>query len=156
MTPNTLFRVNSPKVIHEIIDGEAVIVHLDTGAYYSTDKVGAAVWDLLSRGMSIGQIIHVIANQSRVNFEDIDEGIANFVTQLQEENLILFADENQPVDLTSPGNNPDSAAHLQSLSELSYKEPLLHKYTDMEDLLLLDPIHDVDETGWPNTNPKNA
>jgi hypothetical protein len=22
-------------------------------------------------------------------------------------------------------------------------------YTDMEELLLLDPIHDVDETGWP-------
>jgi hypothetical protein len=22
-------------------------------------------------------------------------------------------------------------------------------YEDMQDLLLLDPIHDVDETGWP-------
>jgi hypothetical protein len=27
--------------------------------------------------------------------------------------------------------------------------PLLRKYTDMRDLLLLDPIHDVDEQGWP-------
>jgi hypothetical protein len=32
----------------------------------------------------------------------------------------------------------------------------LHKYTDMEELLLLDPIHDVDETGWPNKSPERA
>ena len=27
--------------------------------------------------------------------------------------------------------------------------PKLTVYEDMQDLLLLDPIHDVDETGWP-------
>jgi hypothetical protein len=29
--------------------------------------------------------------------------------------------------------------------------PVLNKYTDMQDLLLLDPIHEVDERGWPNS-----
>lgn len=27
---------------------------------------------------------------------------------------------------------------------------MLRAYADMEDLLLLDPIHEVHETGWPN------
>ena len=27
--------------------------------------------------------------------------------------------------------------------------PVLIAYTDMQDLLLADPIHDYDETGWP-------
>jgi hypothetical protein len=27
----------------------------------------------------------------------------------------------------------------------------LNKYTDMQDLLLLDPIHEVDAAGWPST-----
>lgn len=27
------------------------------------------------------------------------------------------------------------------------------KYTDMEQMLLLDPIHDVDEHGWPTPSP---
>ena len=26
---------------------------------------------------------------------------------------------------------------------------MFERFTDMQDLLLLDPIHDVDETGWP-------
>jgi hypothetical protein len=26
---------------------------------------------------------------------------------------------------------------------------VLERYTDMQELLLLDPIHDVDQTGWP-------
>ena len=28
--------------------------------------------------------------------------------------------------------------------------PELKRYADMQDLLLLDPVHDVDEKGWPN------
>jgi hypothetical protein len=31
----------------------------------------------------------------------------------------------------------------------SWEAPKLTVYEDMQDLLLLDPIHDVDETGWP-------
>jgi len=30
------------------------------------------------------------------------------------------------------------------------------KYTDMEELLLADPIHEVDESGWPVVNMKNV
>jgi hypothetical protein len=28
--------------------------------------------------------------------------------------------------------------------------PLLNEYTDLQDLILVDPIHDVQESGWPN------
>jgi len=34
---------------------------------------------------------------------------------------------------------------------LVFDAPVLHSYTDMQDVLLLDPIHDVDETGWPSS-----
>jgi hypothetical protein len=33
----------------------------------------------------------------------------------------------------------------------AFAEPILQKYTDMEALLLADPIHEVDKsTGWPH------
>ncbi len=31
----------------------------------------------------------------------------------------------------------------------SFCLPIIEKYTDLEELLLLDPIHEVDESGWP-------
>jgi hypothetical protein len=34
---------------------------------------------------------------------------------------------------------------------LSFTHPQLQKYTDMQELLLLDPIHEVEESGWPAT-----
>ena len=30
--------------------------------------------------------------------------------------------------------------------------PQLFEYSDLQDLILVDPIHDVEESGWPNTN----
>jgi len=32
----------------------------------------------------------------------------------------------------------------------------LQKYTDMEELLQLDPIHEVDKFGWPSAKPRVA
>jgi hypothetical protein len=37
---------------------------------------------------------------------------------------------------------------------LAFTQPVLEVYTDMQDLLLLDPIHEVDEeAGWPSPKP---
>ena len=32
-----------------------------------------------------------------------------------------------------------------------YVPPQIERFTDMQELLLLDPIHEVDDTGWPHT-----
>jgi hypothetical protein len=34
-----------------------------------------------------------------------------------------------------------------------FHAPVLQVYSDMQDLLLLDPIHEVDATGWPMPAP---
>ena len=38
---DVVYRVNSPNVVAEVIDGEAVIVNLRNGMYYSLDGGGA-------------------------------------------------------------------------------------------------------------------
>jgi hypothetical protein len=35
----------------------------------------------------------------------------------------------------------------------SFEPPKFTKFNDMQNLLLSDPIHDVDATGWPNLDP---
>ena len=46
---NQRFRVNTPTVTHETIDGEAVIINLDSGNYYSLVEVGSFIWGLVER-----------------------------------------------------------------------------------------------------------
>jgi hypothetical protein len=31
-----------------------------------------------------------------------------------------------------------------------YQAPILEKFTDLATMLLLDPVHDVNEEGWPH------
>jgi hypothetical protein len=72
--------------------------------------------------------------------------------QLQQENLIVPVDVAPAVDLTELQQIlPASNGHAKP----SFNPPLLNKYSDMQELLLLDPIHDVDEAGWPKPVPEH-
>src|SRR6187397_1108133 len=45
-----LLRPNSPSVVSEIIDGEAVIMNLATGHYFSALGTGGELWALIEKG----------------------------------------------------------------------------------------------------------
>jgi hypothetical protein len=143
------FQVNSPNVIHEVIDGEAVLVNLESGSYYSVDKIGAVIWEHIQNGLGFSQIVEAVTNRYEGDQAEIEQAMRQLFVQLQEEQLIVPIEAPQ-----TNGHVPAIAPNGQDKPQ--FEAPVLHKYTDMEDLLLLDPIHDVDESGWPNTNPNNA
>jgi Coenzyme PQQ synthesis protein D (PqqD) len=147
---NQRFRVNTPTVTHETIDGEAVIINLDSGNYYSLVEVGSFIWGLVEKGASASEVQNLVLQTYQGNGADIDRGVQDLLAQLQQENLIVPVDGAAALDLvqlnqTLPSNNGHE--------KLSFNPPSLHKYSDMQELLLLDPIHDVDEAGWPKPNP---
>ena len=71
------------------------------------------------------------------------------VAKLQDENLIVAVTDEA---ITPAGVIADL---FKGNTDATFEAPKLSKYTDMEQLLLLDPVHDVDETGWPNA-PDNT
>ena len=153
MIVHTRFKINSPKVIHETIDGETVIVNLDSGNYYSLDRVGAEIWNLIREKVSIDGVIESIASRYDAKKEEIAKAVYHLINELQQELLIV-------VDGSEMSAN-DQEHQLQDITEssgklTSFEPPMLSKYTDMQDLLLLDPIHDVDEAGWPHMKPTTS
>lgn len=140
MDAGTVFKVNAPHVISENVDGEVVIINLDSGTYYSTTGVGADVWALIERGHSLGQIVQA-ARSAFDETASIDRAVGAFVKNLHEEALIVADPSTTPLE-TAPELPSATAAP-------EFQEPVLNKYQDMKDMLLLDPIHDVDEAGWP-------
>ena len=141
------FRVNTPTVTHETIDGEAVIINLDSGNYYSLVEVGSFIWGLVDQGASASEVQSLVLKTYQGNATDVDRGVQELLVQLQQENLIVPVDEAGALDLTEvlPSNNGQEKPW--------FNPPSLHKYSDMQELLLLDPIHDVDDAGWPKPNP---
>ena len=134
------YRYNQPAVVSEIIEGEAVIIHLDTGAYYSARHVSAVVWDLVGAGVTIQQIVPAVKARFDVDEATAGRDIRAFVQQLAREALIVERGELQPVERVLP--------HVEARKP--YTAPALERFDDMKDLLLADPIHDVDAAGWPH------
>jgi Coenzyme PQQ synthesis protein D (PqqD) len=131
------YRLNSPSVIHETIDDEVVIINLDKGHYYSLDGCGARIW----RGLVGGAPAAAIAAALEGDGTEIDAGIQALAAELESEGLIV-ATAADPL-----------AAPLDGEPPIAYEPVELQRYSDMEELLLLDPIHEVDQQGWPHPDP---
>lgn len=135
------FRLNEPTVIQEIIDGEAIIADLGRGFYYSLDGLGSRIWSALVGGAAVDDIIGVCGARFPAERDQVASGIRALLDRLRQEQLLV------PME-TDVGADVETAAHFDDFAG-PYAPPVLSKYTDMEQLLLLDPIHEVDETGWP-------
>lgn len=136
-----VFRINSPAVVHEIIDGEAVIVNMKNGSYYSVDGVGAVAWGLIDEGKSLEKILGVLRSRYAGEPDEIEEGLSDLVHQLQKEKLILPDGHSDSVDRVLQEESSDDHG-----DRVAFRRPVLQKYSDMEELLLLDPVQEAPES----------
>ena len=141
MNGNALFRLAGPDIVHDVIDDGVVVVNLSVGAYFTLDGVAREIWDLLASGRSRGEITADLGNRYDGRPEEIVDGVESFLGHLAEEGLIVGAGEGRPTEPPRP---------LERTAKRPFAAPVLVKYTDLEDLLTLDPIHEVDDSGWPH------
>jgi hypothetical protein len=139
-----LVRIDPQEVIHETVDGEVILIALQTGCYYSLDGTGAEVWSGLAAGRSSAEIANELEHRYSAEPGTIPSAVAELVGRLLEERLVLPASNGSAPAAAERGAN--GAAPL----EAPFTAPMLHKFTDMQDFLLVDPIHDVGDAGWPH------
>ena len=128
--------VNSGQVINEVIDGEAVIINLGTGDYFSLRGSGAAIWSAIEQRAPADDIAAALA---LAGMHDAGRHVTALIEQLLAEGLLV------PVD-----DVPAETVVVELPVPLDLAPPSLEKFTDMQDLILLDPVHEVDERGWPH------
>jgi len=141
------YKINTPSVIGQTFDDEAVIVNLETGSYYSMDKIAAEIWDAIQTGTSCGSIAAGLVRRYQGTPAEIENTVDDLIRRLLAEELIRPALDETPDGVCS---TPIMTAHEESKFMRPLQPAALHKYTDMQELLLLDPIHEVDESGWPH------
>lgn len=132
--------VNASHVVHETIDGETILIHLETGIYYSLDGVGSEVWELLAAGARREAVLAAASDRYIASPSEIEAALAGFTAELLHQGLLIEC-EPGPTETTlslPPGRIP-------------FVDPVLHVYEDMKEFMLVDPLHDVDEVaGWPH------
>ena len=124
------FHVNSKEVAAKVIDGEAIIINLGTGTYYSTDNVGALAWELAEGGHAFGAMVTAFEHRFSVSPEtNVEVDLQSFFERLVDEHLIEVSAAG-PAAVSMPAM-PRSAT--------AYVAPALNAYRDMDDMLALDP-----------------
>jgi hypothetical protein len=142
------FECNTPGVIFERFADETILINLDAGHYYSMDPIGAVIWELLNRGLSVYRIVELVSAHYAAGTEDVGAGIRAYITRMREEKLIRPRRE---ALVTAAAD-----AEMSVPAGTAFTRPVLAKYDDMEEMLLLDPVHDVTEAGWPEPAPTGA
>jgi hypothetical protein len=137
-------RANHTHVVHETIDGETILIHLGTGTYYSLDRAGSEAWELLAPGATREYLLAAGRGRYLGDPLVIEMGLSGLIEELLAEELLVECDA--PAEPATPGRLP--------AGQVPFAVPVLQAYTDMQEFMLVDPLHEVDEVaGWPHVGP---
>jgi hypothetical protein len=146
------FRVNSPSVMHETIEGEVIVIDLTTGTYYSLRETGAAIWQAIEHEADVDGIAAAVERRYEGDPAEVRAAVAQLLAELQSEGLIARA-----AGVNGNGSAaaaPDDGEVVESRAP--FRAPVLEKHSDMQELILLDPVHEVGAQGWPQTAAEAA
>jgi hypothetical protein len=127
----------TPWVKHDRLEDEVMVVDLQSGAYFAFVGAAADAWSLLAAGVEPDAAGPAVAERYGVPPGTAAGDVATFAAQLVAEGLL----EDTPADAVAP---PALASPGQQ-----YTAPTIERFDDLADLLLLDPIHEVEQPGWP-------
>ena len=142
------YRVNEPKVVHQTVDEETVIVDLGTGSYYSLRGSAQVIWSALERGLDVPGVVDEVDGRFEGDRDRIVPAVEAFVSRLADDRLIV------ELDGESPAWSPPFDAPAPSADRPGFEAPVIERFDDLQDLILLDPVHEVsEEQGWPHARP---
>lgn len=130
------FEINAPTIIGEAVDGEVMVMNLRDGIYYSVTGAAAAIWPALAGGVALDEIAVTVARTTGAPLARVAADLDAFVTRLEDEGILRAASgmPRDPPRIVAPG---------------SYQGFSIERFDDMRAMLILDPVHEVGEFGWP-------
>ena len=145
------YKVDKANVVSEKFEDEIVIINLESGNYYSLEGIGFDIWSLIEKGNTLDKILEwIISRYDSGKAEEINKLVGEFVAELRDEGLIVPDESLENTDMETANTQSErDAISAKPVSDLD--KIVLHKYTDMQDFLLVDPIHEIEYKDWPKS-----
>lgn len=141
-----LWQLRDPPVACEDVDGEVVLIDLENGTYYSLRDAAAVAFRYLAGGRPRGEAVAALDAAFEGGAERLGEGLDQLRQALVTARLLVPRAEGQaPVEVPEAGGAKAPVKHFT-----------LEAFTDMQELLVLDPIHEIEASGWPAARPAEA
>ncbi len=79
-------------VICADLEGEAVLLNVETGIYFGLDAIGTRIWGLLEQGASEGEILARMLEEYDVEPNHLKSDLSDFLRLLQTNRLVREVD----------------------------------------------------------------
>jgi hypothetical protein len=130
------YRQNDEHVAAEEFDGEFVVINFAAGRYFSLRGGAVDVWRQFRNGASPAGVAARVCDRFAPAGDDERAQLERCIQTLIDEGLLCAAQAaGPPVDEWSAD---------------AWAAPSVEVYSDLQDLIVLDPVHEVDQSsGWP-------
>jgi hypothetical protein len=154
MKGKSMHKLNKDKIFCDISDGVAIIINSTTGVYYSINVFGSMVFERIVGGYSRDGTLTLLKNIPNIP-TNIDEKLDHFIDELLREDIIISVSDQEIVERTIPINSAAIDADIAAEGDF---EMILTEYSDVQAMLVADPIHDVEDwEGWsPNIQEEDC
>lgn len=129
----------SKRVAADLFEGEYIIANLETGLYYSLQGTGIYLLNNLPIENQLS-LVESITAKFPTQKEEITNDLNAIWQLLLQEGIIQK-------ELTAIAKNEFELPE-------AFEPSAFNSYADMQDLLALDPIHEVGEQGWEQETKK--
>ena len=79
----------SPDVLFRELDGEGVLLDLETEQYYTLDEIGARMWQLLHECKRVELVIAPLLDEYDVDETTLRQDLAELIARLSKDGLIV-------------------------------------------------------------------
>lgn len=87
MFPAGILLERSPDALHRTVDDKTVILHAGTGAYFTLNRLGTRIWELVEQALPLAEIHAKLLDELDVTAEVLDADMTAFVAELEEAGL---------------------------------------------------------------------
>lgn len=122
---NTTYAIRVEGTSSQVVDGELLVINLDTSFYYGLNRTATAVWSSLGSPLSASALTEVLAGSFEADPETIGGDVERLLADLVEEGLVI---------------ETEAVAHVpSSTTEVpggEWESPTLERYERLDQLIL--------------------
>jgi hypothetical protein len=85
----------SPEVLSQEVDGETVLLDLQSESYFGLDEVGTRIWQLLNDGSNLQAVFDTLLGEYDVEKQQLGKDLQDHIAQLVNAGLISLAHTEQ-------------------------------------------------------------
>ncbi len=76
------------EVVYEVLDGEAIVLNLESGVYYTLNETGTRIWQLLSEHGRVDAVKSAMLEEFETTAEAVEADISKLIDDLREQGLL--------------------------------------------------------------------